>query len=83
MRYVRAEQESDWPKHVSGIWYPCSLPPATIGLARYALYYMKSINDLPNDLCEAFTKGQHTMPHKIGLFNGIWSDMVIESIIMT
>ena len=29
-----------------------------------------------------FVKGEHTMHHNAGLFNGIWSDMAIETTFM-
>ena len=37
----------------------------------YALYYMRSMNDLPNDVSQAFMKSHHTMVHKVGIVNGI------------
>ena len=37
---------------------------------------------LPEDLKLKFLKGEHTMHHKPGIFNGIWSDMAIETTYM-
>ena len=37
---------------------------------------------LHGDILEMFLKGDHVMWHKKGLWNGIWSDMHIESMFM-
>ena len=38
--------------------------------------------DLSGTVQEKMIKGQHTMHHTPGIFNGIWSDMAIESTFM-
>ena len=40
------------------------------------------MENLPSEVLEKFLKGQHVMRHKPGLWNGIWSDMFIESTFM-
>ena len=37
---------------------------------------------LPKDITARFLKGEHVMRHHAGLWNGIWSDMYIESTFM-
>ena len=37
---------------------------------------------MPEVVREHFVKGEHTMHHNAGLFNGIWSDMAIETTFM-
>ncbi|KAK5899937.1 hypothetical protein CesoFtcFv8_009360 [Champsocephalus esox] len=37
---------------------------------------------MPEEVHEHFMKGQHTMHHRSGLFNGIWSDMAIATTFM-
>ena len=37
---------------------------------------------MPDKLQDQFMKGHHTMLHKPGIFNGIWSDMAIETTYM-
>ena len=37
---------------------------------------------LPKELLDAFMKGQHAMHHNAGIWNGIWSDMFIETTFM-
>ena len=85
MRYVRAERESDWPMHLECVeeMIPLFFPAGHFHYARYALYYGRSMNDMPDDVSHAFTKGQHTMHHNAGIFNGIWSDMAIKSTFMS
>ena len=37
---------------------------------------------MPEDVRKYFMIGQHTMHHTAGVFNGIWSDMAIETTFM-
>ena len=60
--------------------------------ARDSLVYIRSMKKLPLDLMRKFIKnehapkgvhgGQHTVHIRDGLFNGIWSDMAIETTYM-
>ena len=49
---------------------------------RYGLYYLRSMERLPTDVQKDFLRGNHVMRHKPGLWNGIWSDMYIETTFM-
>ena len=49
---------------------------------RYGLYYLRSMEHLPDDLLQEFLMGRHVMRHNQGIWNGIWSDMFIESTFM-
>ena len=51
-------------------------------ICRYGLYYLRSMEALPDDMLSEFMKGNHVMRHNPGLWNGIWSDMFIESTFM-
>jgi hypothetical protein len=42
--------------------------------------YARSIEAMPDKLQEQYLKGQLAMDNKLGIFNGILSDMAIESI---
>ena len=73
------------------LWYIVSYYSATsiklimylyILLHRYGLYYLRSMEQLPDDLLREFLKGNHVMRHHPGIWNGIWSDMFIESTFM-
>ena len=46
--------------------------------ARYALYYMRAVEGLPIEVSKHFMARELTS----GLFNGIWTDMVIETTFM-
>ena len=53
-----------------------------IHYAQYALYYLHSIYSMPEEVHKHFQDGEHTVHHTSGHFNGIWSDMVIETTFM-
>jgi hypothetical protein len=40
------------------------------------------MENLPDNILPHFLKGRHVMRHLKGLWNGIWSDMFIESTFM-
>ena len=84
LKYIRAEREADWPLHVLAVKEMLVLFFAAghHNYARYGLYYARSIEIMPDTLEDQFMKGQHTMHHKPGIFNGIWSDMAIETTYM-
>ena len=50
--------------------------------ARYGLYYIRSMEKLPGEVLQHFLKGEHVMRHKAGIWNGMWSDMFIETTFM-
>ena len=43
---------------------------------------MKSVELLPEEVLSRFMKGEHVMRHNPGFWNGIWSDMYIETTFM-
>ena len=49
---------------------------------RYCLYYLRSMENLPEPVLKEFLKGNHVMRHQPGIWNAIWSDMFIESTFM-
>ena len=53
-----------------------------LNYARYGLYYLSSMERLPDDILVQFTKGKHVMRHQAGIWNGMWSDMFIETTFM-
>jgi len=81
MLYVRAEREGDWPLHLQAV----KLMMSYFFVSRhvnYARYGLRNMEDLPNDILEHFMKGSHVMRHVPGLWNGLWSDMFIETTVM-
>lgn len=84
LKYVRAERESDWPLHLETVaeMMPLFFAAGHYNYARYGLYYLRSMQAMPVEVRKHFMDGQHTMHHTTGLFNGIWSDMAIETTFM-
>ena len=84
MTYVRAERESDWCLHLTAVeaMIPLFFAAGHMNYARYALYYLRAMHDLPEDIKRRFDRGEHTMHHNSGIFNGLWSDMAIETTFM-
>jgi len=46
---------------------------------RYGVAYLRMMERLPDSVYEHFMKGHHTIHLRAGLWNGIWSDMGIET----
>ena len=84
LKYIRAEREADWALHLDTVKEMISLFFAAghTHYARYALYYLCTMEHLPADVHKHFRAHEHTMHHTPGLFNGIWSDMAIETTYM-
>ena len=84
MKYARAEREADWPLHLASVheMMPLFFAASHFNYARYGLYYLREREAMPEVVRQHFVKGEHTMHHNAGLFNGIWSDMAIETTFM-
>ena len=84
MTFVRAEREGDWLLHVHCVkaMMPYFFAAGHQNYARSGLVYLRAIEDLPDKMLPFFLKGKHVMRHMNGLWNGIWSDMFIESTFM-
>ena len=84
MLYVRAEREGDWPLHLAAVrkMLPYFFSSSHVNYARYGLYYLRSMESLDSEVLSHFMKGQHVMHHIPGIWNGIWSDMYIETTFM-
>ena len=81
MKFIRAERESDWPLHIKAVeeMMPLFFAAGHHNYARYGLYYLRSMEAMPVEVLQHFLKGSHTMHHKAGMCNGIWTDMAIET----
>ena len=53
-----------------------------VNYARYGLYYLRDMEQLPQHVLESFLKGEHVMRHRRGIWNATWSDMFIETTFM-
>ena len=84
MKYIRAEREADWALHLDTVkeMIPLFFVAGHTHYARYALYYLRTTETLPAEVYKHFRAHEHTMHHIPGLFNGIWSDMALETTYM-
>ena len=84
MLYIRTEWESDWPLHLVAVKriLPYFFASGHVNYARYGLYYLHSMESLHGEELLMFLRGEHVMHHVPGLWNGIWSDMYIETTFM-
>ena len=53
-----------------------------VNYARSGLYYLWSMQNMPQDVFTKFMKGEYVMRHQDGLWNGVWSDLFIETTFM-
>ena len=84
MMFVRAEREGDWRLHLASFRkiVPYFFASEHVNYARYGLIYLREMEKLPEEVFSCFMKGEHVMRHSAGLWNGIWSDMMIETTFM-
>ena len=84
MMYVRAEREADWPLHLEAVekMLPYFFAAGHHNYARYGLYYLRSMEAMPEIVRKQFLKGEHVMRLASGVWNAIWSDMYIETTFM-
>ena len=84
MIFVRAEREGDWPLHLFAVekMLPYFFASGHVNYACYGLYYLRSMQRLHPDIMKKFMAGEHVMHHQDGLWNGVWSDLFIESTYM-
>ena len=81
MLYCRASYESDWLLHMKAVemMLPYMFAAHKYNYSRYGLYYVQSMTRLPSNILSQFCKGQQSLHHTPGLWNGQWSDMFIET----
>ena len=84
MLFIRAEREAEWPLHLLAVKLimPYFFATGHLNYARYGLHYLSSMERLPDDILVQFMKGEHVMRHQAGIWNGMWSDMFIETTFM-
>ena len=84
MKYVRAERTGDWLLHlyVTAEMIPYFFAAGHINFARYGVYNLLQMINLPDHVMQRFLEGEHVMRLIDGIFNGIWSDMFIETTYM-
>ena len=76
LKYFRAEQEADWALHLKTVreMIPLFLTAGHMSYARYALYYVYSMEEMPIEVHKHFMDGEHTVHHKNDFFNDMYID---------
>ena len=84
MRFVRAGREADWPLHIDILkrMLPYFAAAGQWHYFRYATVYLIKMTKLPKEPLGKFIDGKHAMRHQNGIWNAIWSDMMIETTVM-
>ena len=84
MMYIRAEREGEFGLHLYCCkkMIPYFFAAGHWNYARDGIVYLMSMEKLPGSLMTRFLDGEHVVRVKDGLFNGIWSDMAIETTYM-
>ena len=81
MQFSRASNEGDWPLHLTTAeaMLPYMFASNHHNYARYGLYYVRSMTWLAPELEDEFIKGEQTMHHMDGVWNGMPADQFIET----
>ena len=84
MDFIRAERESDFPLHVACLkaMHSYFFAAGRVNYSRAVASYLMNIEILPANIIKGFLEGNHVMRHQRGIWNGISSDMFIESTFM-
>ncbi len=84
MMFCRAEKETDWPLHLYAVEHmiPYFCSARHPNYSHYGLYYLRSVSAMPTEILEKFMKGEHVTRHTPGIWNGMWTDMMIETTFM-
>lgn len=53
-----------------------------LNYVSYGLCYLITMSKLPPNILDKFLQGEHILCHKQGIWNGIWSHMIIETTFM-
>ena len=81
MAFVKAEREGDFALHLycCRMMMPYFFSAKHVNYARYGICYINTMENLPPEVLTQFMKGEHVMRHQKGIWNAIWSDMMIET----
>ena len=84
MLYIRAEREGEFALHlyVCNQMLPYFFAARHWNYARDGVAYVRMMGKLPDVLLDKFMRGEHVIHLKQGIWNGIWSDMGIETTYM-
>lgn len=81
---IRAEREGDWQLHLHSFtkMIPYYFATNRPNYARWSCVYILDMIQLPDDVKDAFEAGQFAIYRSNNQFNGIWSDMAVESTVI-
>lgn len=84
MRFVRASKEADCPLHIHTLKFilPYFAAAGHCHYLSYASVYSMKMTNIPKNLLKKVLDGEHAMWHQNGIWNSIWSDMMIETTVM-
>ena len=69
MMYVWTKWEADWPLHLKALqlMLPYFFAAGHVNYALYGLYYLRSMEGLPQNVLKCFMNGEHVMRHLPGV----------------
>ena len=81
MMFIQAERNGRFDLHLYACkeMLPYFFAAGHWNYARDGVAYLRYMEKLPSSPMEKFIKGEHVVHLKDGYFNGIWSDMAIET----
>ena len=84
MLFVRAEREGNLPLHLYVVskMIPYFFAAGYQNYAHYGLYYLHDMKKLPALTLNTFMQAEHVARHHRDLWNGIWTDMYIQTTFM-
>ena len=84
MLYIRAEHEGEFALHLYACkqMLPYFFAAGHWNYARDGVAYLRAMEKLPTSLLNSFMEGEHVIHLSKGLWNGIWTDMGIETTYM-
>ena len=65
MIFCRVEKETDWLRVVS-LMLPYFFTAGHHNYASYGMYYHRSYEAMPNEICRPFLQGEHVTRHIAG-----------------
>ena len=79
--YVRAEREGEFALHLYACkqMLPFFFAAGHWNYARDGVAYVRTMERLTNSLLDPFMEGEHVIHLNKGMWNGIWTDMGIET----
>ena len=80
MLYTRGDHEGEFPLHLYAaiLMLPYIFEAHKYNYARYGLFYVRSLQWMPEKCQQKFLEGEHALRLKSGINNGVANDQFIE-----